>query len=196
MGGRIRISLTGQLRLEVGDKSLDAVALGPLGTIGLAFLVTQRDRPVPRDELAEVLWGDELPSSSPRSPSLTVSTRGTRPTGGTLEPRAPRLSARVAWLTDERAISRAETYLHMVEHHGVGTIVGRPTAGTNGNVHVFEVPGGYRIAWTAMRVLRLDGSQFHAVGVRPTVWVEPTLAGIAAGRDEILERALEVVGAR
>jgi hypothetical protein len=29
--------------------------------------------------------------------------------------------------------------------------------------------------------------------VRPTVPVEPTLAGIRAGRDEVLERALAIV---
>jgi C-terminal processing protease CtpA/Prc len=46
-----------------------------------------------------------------------------------------------------------------------------------------------------MRVTRHDGSPFHLAGVRPTVPVEPTVAGIRAGRDEVLERALEIAAA-
>ena len=44
-----------------------------------------------------------------------------------------------------------------------------------------------------MRVLKHDGSRHHGVGIAPTVPVERTRAGVAAGRDELLERALEVV---
>jgi hypothetical protein len=33
------------------------------------------------------------------------------------------------------------------------------------------------------------------VGITPDVEVQPTLAGIAAGRDEVLQRALELVRA-
>jgi C-terminal processing protease CtpA/Prc len=47
-----------------------------------------------------------------------------------------------------------------------------------------------------MKVLKHDGSPHHGVGIRPTVPVERTLAGIAAGRDEVLEKALAVVEGR
>ena len=40
-----------------------------------------------------------------------------------------------------------------------------------------------------MRVTRHDGrSPHHLVGVTPDVPVAPTLAGLRAGRDEVLER--------
>jgi len=32
------------------------------------------------------------------------------------------------------------------------------------------------------------------VGIHPTVPVSPTIAGVRAGRDEQLERAIEIVG--
>jgi hypothetical protein len=32
----------------------------------------------------------------------------------------------------------------------------------------------------------------NGVGIQPTVAAAPTIAGIAAGRDEVLERAIEV----
>jgi C-terminal processing protease CtpA/Prc len=110
-----------------------------------------------------------------------------------LEPEAPRIRGKVAFLTDARAISYAETFLGIVEHYRLGEIVGSPTAGTNGNVNSIELPGGYRVRWTGMKVLKHDGSRHHGVGILPTVPASRTLQGIRAGRDEVLERGLEVV---
>ena len=110
-----------------------------------------------------------------------------------VEPRKPRFKAKVAFVTDGRAISYAETYLGMIEHYKLAEIVGGATAGTNGNVNPFVLPGGYRVVWTGMKVLKHDGSQHHGVGVRPTVPVTRTIRGVSEGRDEFLERALEVV---
>jgi len=56
-----------------------------------------------------------------------------------------------------------------------------------------DLPGGYRVYWTGMKVLKHDGSVHHGIGIRPTVPVEPTPAGLADGRDEILDRALAVL---
>ena len=52
------------------------------------------------------------------------------------------------------------------------------------------------VSWTGMKVLKHDGSQHHGVGIAPTVPVVPTPAGIAAGRDEVLEKAVEVLQAK
>ena len=89
----------------------------------------------------------------------------------------------------------AESIMGIVEAYRLGEIIGATTAGTNGNVNPFELPGGYVVSWTGMRVLKHDGSQHHGVGIRPTVPVEPTAAGLAAGRDEVLERAVAVLRA-
>jgi hypothetical protein len=108
-------------------------------------------------------------------------------------PQAPRFRGRIAFLVDGRAISYAETWLGIVEHYRLGTMVGEPTAGTNGSVNVISLPGGYVVSFTGMKVLKHDGSRHHGVGIRPTVFVSPTLAGILSGRDEQLEKAIEVV---
>jgi hypothetical protein len=108
-------------------------------------------------------------------------------------PKPPHLNARIAFVTDGRAISYAETWLGIVEHYRLGEIVGQPTAGTNGNVNAMELPGNYRFLFTGMRVLKHDGSQHHGVGIAPTIPVSRTIAGVAAGRDEFLERAVEAV---
>jgi len=55
------------------------------------------------------------------------------------------------------------------------------------------LPGGYSVSWTGMKVVKHDGSQHHTIGILPTVPCRRTLAGVAAGRDELLEKALELI---
>jgi C-terminal processing protease CtpA/Prc len=109
-------------------------------------------------------------------------------------PKFPRFTEKVAFLTHGGAISAAETLMGIVEHYRLGAIVGTPTAGTNGNVNPFTLPGGYSVSFTGMKVLKHDGSRHHGVGILPTERVERTIEGVAAGRDEQLERAVELLG--
>ena len=113
--------------------------------------------------------------------------------GWQIEPREPYFEAKRAFVIDGRAISYAESCMGIVEHYGLGELVGEATAGTNGNVNPFGVPGGYRIIWTGMQVLKHDGSRHHGVGILPTIPVEKTRKGVAEGRDEYLARAIESV---
>jgi hypothetical protein len=115
--------------------------------------------------------------------------------GWNLKPASPRLTGRIVFLTDARAISYAESVMGYVADRKLGTIVGGTTAGTNGNVAAFTVPGAFRITFTGMRVTGHDGhAPFHLVGVRPDVSVEPTIASVREGTDPVLERALELAG--
>ena len=107
-----------------------------------------------------------------------------------VKPKSPRFPQKVAFITDGKAISAAETLMGIIEHYKLAEIVGQPTAGTNGNVNPFTIPGGYTIVWTGMRVLKHDGSQHHGVGIQPTIPVSRSIEGIAAGRDEFLDRAV------
>lgn len=110
-----------------------------------------------------------------------------------VQPQQPRIRGKVAFLIDGRAISYAETYMGMVEHYRLAEIVGSPTAGTNGNVNPLELQGGYHLSWTGMKVLKHDGSQLHGIGILPTVPAVPTLKGLREGRDDVLEKGIEVV---
>jgi len=113
--------------------------------------------------------------------------------GWNLSVATPHIGGRVVFLTDGRAISYAESFLSFVEHYKLGEIVGEPTAGANGNVNSFILPGGFNVTWTGMKVVKHDGSQHHTVGVLPTILFHRTLAGVAAGKDEYLEKALEII---
>lgn len=58
----VRISLTERLVVEANGASLDEQRFpGRQGRLVFTYLAAQEGRPVPRDELAEFLWGDELP---------------------------------------------------------------------------------------------------------------------------------------
>jgi hypothetical protein len=116
-----------------------------------------------------------------------------REVGWNLPTAEPRIGGRVVFMTDGRAISYAESVMGFVEHYKLGEIVGEPTAGANGNVNPFALPGGYRVSWTGMKVVKHDGSPHHTIGILPTVPCRRTIAGVAAGRDELLEKALEVI---
>lgn len=59
----LHIALAGRVAVEIDGAGLDAGGLGRMGRVALAYLVAERHRPVTRDELAEVLWGDDLPRS-------------------------------------------------------------------------------------------------------------------------------------
>jgi len=114
--------------------------------------------------------------------------------GWHLTPASPHLGGRRVFLTDARAISYSESVMGYVADLKLATIIGSTTAGTNGNVVTFTVPSGFAIRFTGMLVTGHDGrAQHHLVGVKPDIQLEPTIAGISAGRDELLEQALTVL---
>ncbi len=110
-----------------------------------------------------------------------------------LTPLQPRLTKNIAFLTDCRAISYAESWMGIIQAYKLAPIVGETTAGTNGNINTIQLPGDYRVVFTGMRVLKHDGSRHHGVGIAPTIPVSPTQAGIRAGRDEQLEKAVAIL---
>src|SRR4051812_15835437 len=108
-------------------------------------------------------------------------------------PVAPRFTGRFAFLIDGRVLSAAESLIGVVEGERLGALVGGPTAGTNGGMDPFDVAGGHTLRWTGMDIRKKDGSPHLGVGIKPTVPVSRTLAGVIAGRDELLEKGIEVV---
>src|SRR5262245_7844745 len=58
----LRISLTGSLHVETNGIAIDEPRFpGRQARLLFAYLVWERDRPIPRDELAELLWGETPP---------------------------------------------------------------------------------------------------------------------------------------
>jgi C-terminal processing protease CtpA/Prc len=72
-------------------------------------------------------------------------------------------------------------------------VVGSQTAGADGNVVMLPLPGGALTMFSGLGVFYPDGTNTQRVGVRIDHYVTPTVAGIRAGRDEVLEKALEII---
>lgn len=73
------------------------------------------------------------------------------------------------------------------------TFIGSPTAGADGNISWVPLPGGYRTAFSGIGVYYPDGRETQRIGIVPDITVQPTPEGIRAGRDEVLERAIDLI---
>jgi C-terminal processing protease CtpA/Prc len=95
----------------------------------------------------------------------------------------------VVVLVDESSQSQAE-YTSMALRAAGAKIVGSTTAGADGNVSPFTLPGGLSAMISGIGVFYPDKKPTQRIGIIPDVEVKPTIAGIRAGRDEVLEAAL------
>ncbi|HEX4739158.1 MAG TPA: S41 family peptidase [Allosphingosinicella sp.] len=99
---------------------------------------------------------------------------------------------RVIVLIDDRAISQSEYTAMFFKAAADPVFVGTPTTGANGDVTVIALPGGLSVSFTGHDVRFPNGRQLQRVGIQPDVKVAPTLAGIRAGRDEVLEAGIRL----
>lgn len=95
-----------------------------------------------------------------------------------------------ALLIDERTISQAEYTGMMLRAADNTRFVGTPTAGADGDITTFTVPGDLTLWFTGLSVRWPDGRQTQRVGLHPDVRVEPTAADIALGNDVVLQTGL------
>jgi C-terminal processing protease CtpA/Prc len=73
------------------------------------------------------------------------------------------------------------------------TIVGSTTSGADGDTSEIFLPGGYRTYISGIGVFYPDRRPTQQVGIVPDIFVVRTPAGIAAGRDEVIEEAIALV---
>jgi len=96
-------------------------------------------------------------------------------------------------IVNEATISQAE-YTAMAFRAGDNTvIIGSQTQGADGNVSFIPLPGGLRTGISGTGVYYPDGTQTQRVGIVPDIEVRPTIKGIREGRDELLEKAIEII---
>ena len=108
-------------------------------------------------------------------------------------PQLPFINAKFIFIKEPFNVSFGETLIDIIDHYKLGNSIGDTTAGTNGNVNIIPLMGGYSISWTGMQVLKQDGSQLHLIGFRPDYPVNRTIKAIKEDRDEYIEKAKEVL---
>lgn len=104
-------------------------------------------------------------------------------------------TGRVVVLVNEETQSQAE-YTSMAFRAGPRTtIIGSTTAGADGNVSTIWLPGGLRTMISGIGVFYPDKRPTQRIGIVPDIEVPVTAAGIRAGKDELLERAVALIQA-
>ncbi len=73
------------------------------------------------------------------------------------------------------------------------TIIGSTTAGADGDVSDFSLPGGMGTRISGVGIYYPDGTETQRVGIIPDIEMRPTIRGIIEGKDELLERAIEFI---
>jgi C-terminal processing protease CtpA/Prc len=110
-----------------------------------------------------------------------------------LPPKEPHYAGKIVILLDEVSVSQAEYTAMAFRAAPHAVVVGSTTAGADGNVSPIPLPGGLRAAISGIGVFYPDKRPTQRIGIVPDVFVRPTIAGIRAGRDEVLEAALRQI---
>ena len=102
---------------------------------------------------------------------------------------------KVVILVNEVTQSQAEFTAMAFRTAPNSVVIGSTTAGADGNVSEFQLPGGLNAWFTGIGVYYPDGTETQRVGIVPDIEVKPTIEGIKANRDEVLEKAIELINA-
>lgn len=101
-------------------------------------------------------------------------------------------NGKIIILVNEETQSAAEHSTMMLQT-GENTItIGSQTAGADGNVSLAEFIG-FKSYISGLGVFYPDGTETQRKGVKIDVEVRPTIKGILEGKDEILEKAIELI---
>jgi C-terminal processing protease CtpA/Prc len=96
-------------------------------------------------------------------------------------------------IVNEESQSQAEYTTMAFQSADNVTVIGSTTAGADGNVSTIALPGGISTLISGLGILYPDGTETQRKGVKIDVVVKPTIEGIKAGRDELLEKAKSII---
>ena len=100
---------------------------------------------------------------------------------------------KVMILMNERSQSQSEFTVMSLRNAPNAKVIGSDSIGTDGNVASFSLPGGVNTLITGVGIYNPDKSQTQRIGIKPDIYIEPTIQGIKEGRDELLEKAIEII---
>ncbi len=94
-------------------------------------------------------------------------------------------------LIDQNAQSQSEHTGLFFESVNNTIFIGSQSAGANGDVTNFRIPGNMTLNFSGQGVWHADGRQLQRIGLVPHVLVKPTIQGIRSNKDEVLDKAVE-----
>ena len=113
--------------------------------------------------------------------------------GPLIEPGPVHYEGRVVILVDETTQSQAEYTAMALRAMPNAFVMGSTTAGADGDVSLIPLPGGLSTMISGLGVFYPNHWPTQRAGIIPDVTVRPTVQGVAAGRDEVLETAIHFI---
>ncbi len=100
---------------------------------------------------------------------------------------------KVVLLVNEETQSRAEYSVMCLQTANNVITIGSQTAGADGDMSYIEFVGGYKSVMSGTGVYYPDGTITQRKGVKVDIEILPTIKGIQEGKDEVLEKAIEII---
>lgn len=100
---------------------------------------------------------------------------------------------KVVILINETTQSQAEYTTMALRVVPGAKVIGSTTAAADGNVTQISLPGGINTMISGIGVYYPDGKETQRIGIVPDIEVKPTIKGVRAGKDEVLEKAIDLL---
>lgn len=100
---------------------------------------------------------------------------------------------KVVILMNEETMSRGEYTVMALRQIPGAVVVGSPSLGADGDVTNVSLPGGITFSISGFGVYTPDGGQTQQTGLVPDITCTPTIEGLKSGRDELMEKAEEII---
>ena len=100
---------------------------------------------------------------------------------------------KVVIIVNEQTQSQAEYTTMAFSSAPNVTVIGSTTAGADGNISEIRLPGGVFTLISGIGVYYPDGTETQRTGVKIDQVIKPTIKGFQKGKDELLDKAIEVI---
>ncbi|WP_447643007.1 MULTISPECIES: S41 family peptidase [Chitinophagaceae] len=102
-------------------------------------------------------------------------------------------SNKIVVLVNAETQSAGEFNTMLLQSRKNVTVLGSTTAGADGPATTLPLTYGFDVRFTGYGVQYPDGTECQRKGIKIDVTVRPSIKGIREGRDELLEKAIEVI---
>ncbi|MDZ5253645.1 S41 family peptidase [Clostridium sp. LIBA-8841] len=99
---------------------------------------------------------------------------------------------KIVVIINECTQSQAEFTAMALRKSPKAVVIGENSIGADGDVANITLPGGIITTITGIGVYTPEGLETQRIGIKPDIYVKPTIQGIRDGKDELLEKAIEI----
>lgn len=113
--------------------------------------------------------------------------------GEGIKPERKHYDKKLIVLINEKTRGLAELIALILQNGEKTLLLGSSTAGTQGDATQIYLPGGIPVSFSGLGIYHANEKEIQQTGIIPDIEVHPTIDGIKKGKDELLERAIDVI---